>query len=144
MNGTEVLSTLAVWSTATAATSVTAGALLAKPVLGLLGFKAAGIAAGTPAAAWMSSIAVSNGVGVAAGSVFAGLQSFGMSAGISSLCASAMPVVGASVGVGLGVVAVSKYGVVPLSKDLAQHAVWAVSKGVQVGSRLVNASYFSA
>ncbi|KAG0590620.1 hypothetical protein M758_1G103200 [Ceratodon purpureus] len=48
-------------------------------VLNGIGFTTVGPAAGSYAAAWMSSIALGNGVGVATGSVYAGLQSAGMS-----------------------------------------------------------------
>ena len=46
--------------------------------LACLGFGAQGIIAGSPAAAWQASIALANGVGVVSGSLFALLQSAGM------------------------------------------------------------------
>ena len=46
--------------------------------LTLLGFGAEGIIVGSTAAAWQSSIALANGVGVVSGSLFAFLQSAGM------------------------------------------------------------------
>ncbi|NWW31883.1 IFI27 protein, partial [Panurus biarmicus] len=53
-------------------------ALIGVPVvIGALGFKGAGIAAGTIAAKMMSAAAIANGGGVAAGSIVAVLQSVG-------------------------------------------------------------------
>lgn len=51
--------------------------VLAPAVLGLVGFTAAGISAGSIAAGMMSSAAIANGGGVAAGSLVAILQSVG-------------------------------------------------------------------
>ncbi|NXJ06668.1 I27L1 protein, partial [Odontophorus gujanensis] len=51
-------------------------------VIGQLGFKAAGIAAGSIAAKMMSTVAIANGGGVPAGSIVAVLQSVG-AAGLS-------------------------------------------------------------
>lgn len=48
-------------------------------MLGAVGFTATGIAASSLAASWMSAAAVANGGGVAAGSLFAILQSAGKS-----------------------------------------------------------------
>lgn len=54
------------------------GAVVAAPVaLGVAGFTAGGIAAGSVAAKMMATAAVANGGGVAAGSVVAALQAAG-------------------------------------------------------------------
>lgn len=54
------------------------GAVVSAPfVLGAVGFTSAGIAAGSYAAGMMSTAAIANGGGVAAGSVVAVLQSAG-------------------------------------------------------------------
>ncbi|OXB77837.1 UNVERIFIED_CONTAM: hypothetical protein H355_000592 [Colinus virginianus] len=69
---------------AVAGAAVATGVALVVPkvVIGLIGFKAAGIAAGSIAAKMMSVTAIANGGGVPAGSVVAVLQSVG-AAGLS-------------------------------------------------------------
>lgn len=52
--------------------------LLAPVALGAAGFTAVGPAAGSLAASWMSAIATANGGGVAAGTLYATLQSMAM------------------------------------------------------------------
>nr|XP_043903911.1 interferon alpha-inducible protein 27-like protein 2A [Solea senegalensis] len=85
--------------TAAAIATVSAGgAVVAAPViLGVVGFGSAGIAASSYAAAWMSSAAIANGGGVAAGSLFAVLQSAGM-AGLSTAATAAVAGTGGTVG----------------------------------------------
>jgi len=61
------------------------------------GFTSAGVAPSSVASAWMSSIALSNGVGVASGSVYAGLQSIAMT-GAYSTVSSAVGAVGGAAG----------------------------------------------
>ncbi|PWA16622.1 hypothetical protein CCH79_00004617, partial [Gambusia affinis] len=70
---------------------------MAPVALGAIGFTSAGIAAGSYAASMMSSAAISNGGGVAAGSLVAILQS----AGTSGFTPFANTVL-ASIGVALG------------------------------------------
>uniref|UniRef100_A0A8C5N7A9 Uncharacterized protein n=1 Tax=Gouania willdenowi TaxID=441366 RepID=A0A8C5N7A9_GOUWI len=63
------------------------GSVVAAPfVLGALGFTSAGIAAGSFAASMMSSAAIANGGGVAAGSLVALLQSAGTLVSLVSSC----------------------------------------------------------
>uniref|UniRef100_A0AAZ1Y4H5 Uncharacterized protein n=1 Tax=Oreochromis aureus TaxID=47969 RepID=A0AAZ1Y4H5_OREAU len=64
---------------------------------GAVGFTSAGIAVGSYAASMMSSAAVANGGGVAAGSVVAVLQSAG-AAGLSATVGAAVAGAGAAVG----------------------------------------------
>ncbi|KAG5855840.1 hypothetical protein ANANG_G00000880 [Anguilla anguilla] len=72
--------------------------MLGVPVaLGVLGFKAAGIAAGSAASSMMSAAAVANGGGVAAGSAVAVLQSIG-AAGLSTTASAVVSGVGGAVG----------------------------------------------
>lgn len=66
-------------------------------VLGVIGFTSAGIAAGSYAAGMMSSAAIANGGGVAAGGLVATLQSIG-AAGLSGAATTAVSGVGAAVG----------------------------------------------
>uniref|UniRef100_A0A8D3BRA6 Interferon alpha-inducible protein 27-like protein 2A n=1 Tax=Scophthalmus maximus TaxID=52904 RepID=A0A8D3BRA6_SCOMX len=74
------------------------GAVVAAPVvLGAIGFTSLGIAAGSYGAAMMSSAAIANGGGVAAGSAVAILQSAGM-AGLSSAATAAVAGAGGTVG----------------------------------------------
>ncbi|KAM9787761.1 interferon alpha-inducible protein 27-like protein 1 [Syngnathus typhle] len=58
--------------------------------LGAIGFTSAGIAPGSIAAGMMSTAAIDNGGGVAAGSPVAILQSAGMAAGAAAKCAAAL------------------------------------------------------
>eukprot|EP00475_Leptophrys_vorax_P020999 TRINITY_DN2874_c0_g1_i1.p1 TRINITY_DN2874_c0_g1~~TRINITY_DN2874_c0_g1_i1.p1 ORF type:complete len:157 (+),score=44.25 TRINITY_DN2874_c0_g1_i1:30-500(+) len=58
-------------------------------VFSMMGFTSAGPAAGSIAASWMSSIAVSNGVGVVAGSTYASIQSFMMGGAVLATCGTA-------------------------------------------------------
>uniref|UniRef100_A0A3B4YZX1 Interferon alpha-inducible protein 27-like protein 2A n=1 Tax=Stegastes partitus TaxID=144197 RepID=A0A3B4YZX1_9TELE len=77
---------------------ITRGAVVAAPVvLGAVGFTSVGIAAGSWAAGMMSSAAIANGGGVAAGSLVAVLQSAG-AAGLSGTASAAVAGVGATVG----------------------------------------------
>ncbi|XP_076153556.1 interferon alpha-inducible protein 27-like protein 1 [Alosa pseudoharengus] len=74
------------------------GALVMVPAaLSAIGFGSAGIAAGSTAAGMMSGAAVTNGGGVAAGSLVAALQSAG-AAGLSLGAKAAVAVVGGAVG----------------------------------------------
>ncbi|KAK2826236.1 hypothetical protein Q5P01_020450 [Channa striata] len=74
------------------------GAVVSAPfVLGAIGFTSAGIAAGSYAATMMSTAAIANGGGVAAGSAVAVLQSAGM-AGLSTAATGAVGTIGATVG----------------------------------------------
>jgi peroxiredoxin family protein len=57
---------------------------------------------GTYAASWMSSIALANGVGVQAGTTYAGLQALGMTV-------TAFSPVAAVVGGGAGIYCVARY-----------------------------------
>ena len=69
------------WSIAGATTAIVVpGALKTAAVVALkgIGFTSVGPAAGSYAAAWMSSLAASGGGGVASGSLYAGLQSAAM------------------------------------------------------------------
>ncbi|KAG0606339.1 hypothetical protein M758_9G133100 [Ceratodon purpureus] len=66
--------------------------------LGLAGFTGSGIAGGSWAASWMSSIALSNGGGVAAGSLYSVLQATAMGGGLMPAAST----VGAVTGGGLG------------------------------------------
>ncbi|XP_015675933.1 interferon alpha-inducible protein 27-like protein 2A isoform X1 [Protobothrops mucrosquamatus] len=65
---------------------------------GVLGFSAAGIAAGSIGAKMMSAAAIANGGGVAAGGVVATLQSIG-AAGVPGAVSAATTVTGAALGV---------------------------------------------
>uniref|UniRef100_A0A3B3TZN6 Interferon alpha-inducible protein 27-like protein 2A n=1 Tax=Poecilia latipinna TaxID=48699 RepID=A0A3B3TZN6_9TELE len=81
-----------------AACSVVGGAALAAPVvLGAVGFTSIGIAAGSYAAGMMSSVAIANGGGVAAGSLVAILQSAGM-AGLGTAATAGVAGAGGAVG----------------------------------------------
>lgn len=76
---------------------------VAMPAANFIGFGANGIAAGSTAAAWMSSAAVANGGGVAAGSAVATMQSIG-AVGLATpvglgLVAAGVVVGGAAIGV---------------------------------------------
>lgn len=74
------------------------GAVLLAPVaLGVVGFTAGGIAAGSTAASMMSAAAVANGGGVAAGSLVACLQS-AAAVGLSGTATAVVSGVGAAVG----------------------------------------------
>merc|ERR1711962_1598414 len=85
------------WAPTVAGVAGTAavGAVLAPAVatkaVGLVGFKAAGVAAGTMAAGWQASIG-----NVAAGSLFSSLQSVGAGAGVGV----AVKAVGGALGAG--------------------------------------------
>uniref|UniRef100_A0A3Q1G7Z6 Uncharacterized protein n=1 Tax=Acanthochromis polyacanthus TaxID=80966 RepID=A0A3Q1G7Z6_9TELE len=82
----------------TAVAIVTGGAVVLAPVaVGAMGFTSSGIAAGSYAAGMMSSAAIANGGGVAAGSLVAVLQSAG-AAGLSATANAAVAGVGAAVG----------------------------------------------
>jgi len=72
--------------------------------LNLLGFTAIGPAAGSYAAAWMSSAAIANGGAVAAGSAYSVVQATAMTGGIL-LGAPTVLAAGAVVGAGAGAVA---------------------------------------
>ncbi|KAJ8400319.1 hypothetical protein AAFF_G00397020 [Aldrovandia affinis] len=77
-----------------AVTTGAAGAVALVPVaLGAVGFKAGGIVAGSTAAYMMSTAAIINGDGVAAGSLMAVLQSTGDTLVTSSPCAKNLGVV---------------------------------------------------
>lgn len=67
--------------------AVKTGALVAAKAVG---FGAAGPVAKSYAASWMAATAVANGGGVAAGSTYAGVQSFAMTAGLFSPVAAAV------------------------------------------------------
>jgi hypothetical protein len=84
----------AVSAAAVASTGLTYGAISSA------GFTAIGPAAGSYAAAWMSSIAVSNGVGVVAGSTYATLQSAMMVGFLTSPVGLGAMTVGAAAGIG--------------------------------------------
>ncbi|XP_061599767.1 interferon alpha-inducible protein 27-like protein 2A [Cololabis saira] len=74
------------------------GAVVSAPfVLGAAGFTSVGIAAGSYAAGMMSTAAIANGGGVAAGSAVALLQSAGM-AGMSGAATAAVASAGGTVG----------------------------------------------
>ncbi|XP_041828653.1 interferon alpha-inducible protein 27-like protein 2A [Melanotaenia boesemani] len=74
------------------------GAVISAPVvLGAIGFTSAGIAAGSYAAGMMSTAAIANGGGVAAGSLVAVLQSAGM-AGLSTAATTALASAGGTAG----------------------------------------------
>jgi hypothetical protein len=88
---------LATAATATGAAVGSAAATVAVPVaVSAVGFGSTGIAGGSYAAVWMSSVAIANGGGVASGSTVAVLQSIG-AAGLGTL---GLPVMigGAAVG----------------------------------------------
>nr|CAG4716806.1 unnamed protein product [Naegleria fowleri] len=59
-------------------TASTATIMASKAAINLAGFTKTGIAAKSLASAWMSSSAIANGGGIAAGSTFSLLQSAGM------------------------------------------------------------------
>uniref|UniRef100_A0A3Q1G4A3 Interferon alpha-inducible protein 27-like protein 2A n=1 Tax=Acanthochromis polyacanthus TaxID=80966 RepID=A0A3Q1G4A3_9TELE len=74
------------------------GAVVSAPfVLGAIDFTSAGVAAGSYAAGMMSSAAIANGGGVAAGSLVAVLQSAEM-AGLSGTATAAVASAGGTVG----------------------------------------------
>ncbi|XP_054861717.1 interferon alpha-inducible protein 27-like protein 2A [Amphiprion ocellaris] len=84
--------------TAVAIAAGAGGAVVSAPfVLGAIGFTSAGIAAGSYAAGMMSTAAIANGGGVAAGSLVAILQSAGM-AGLSGTATAAVASAGGTVG----------------------------------------------
>ncbi|XP_022051232.1 interferon alpha-inducible protein 27-like protein 2B isoform X1 [Acanthochromis polyacanthus] len=84
--------------TAVAIVTGAGGAVVLAPVaVGAMGFTSSGIAAGSYAAGMMSSAAIANGGGVAAGSLVAVLQSAG-AAGLSATANAAVAGVGAAVG----------------------------------------------
>ncbi|CAI5696934.1 unnamed protein product [Oreochromis niloticus] len=73
------------------------GAMVCAPiVLWIVGFTSTGIAAGSYAASWMSALAIANGGGVAAGSVFSLFQSAGM-AGLSWTTTAVVGFVGGAI-----------------------------------------------
>uniref|UniRef100_A0A8D0G672 Interferon alpha-inducible protein 27-like protein 2A n=1 Tax=Sphenodon punctatus TaxID=8508 RepID=A0A8D0G672_SPHPU len=75
-----------------------AGAAVGAPlVLGVIGFKAAGIAVGSVAASMMSSAATASGGGVLAGSAVALFQSIG-AAGLAGSTSAALTAAGGLVG----------------------------------------------
>ncbi|KAI3656946.1 hypothetical protein MP638_004437 [Amoeboaphelidium occidentale] len=100
-NGIEAES---LYEAAKAATAVSAGAVastgLTYGAISCAGFTAIGPAAGSYAAAWMSSFAVSNGVGVVAGSTYATLQSAMMVGFLTSPVGLGVMTVGAAAGIG--------------------------------------------
>ncbi|XP_012707728.1 interferon alpha-inducible protein 27-like protein 2A [Fundulus heteroclitus] len=74
---------------------------LVPAALGVIGFSSAGITAGSYAAGMMSSYAIANGGGVAAGSLVSLLQS-AAAAGLSVATKAAVASAGASVAGGVG------------------------------------------
>lgn len=62
-----------------------------------IGFSSVGPVGGTLAASWMSNVAITNGIGVTAGSIYATLQSMAMTNSITSTCGIIGGVVGAVV-----------------------------------------------
>ncbi|XP_062326095.1 interferon alpha-inducible protein 27-like protein 2A [Osmerus eperlanus] len=84
------------------AITVGAGAavLMGPVALGMFGFTAGGIAAGSTAASLMSTAAVANGGGVAAGGLVACLQS-AAAAGLSGTATVALGSLGAATGEGV-------------------------------------------
>ncbi|XP_030286500.1 interferon alpha-inducible protein 27-like protein 2A [Sparus aurata] len=96
---------MALWLVAAIGAGVGAlGALVGVPAaLAAVGFTSAGIAPGSWAAGWMGYAAVANGGGVAAGSLFAFLQSIG-AAGVSAATTAAVSAIGAATAVVLSAV----------------------------------------
>ncbi|XP_036967749.1 interferon alpha-inducible protein 27-like protein 2A [Acanthopagrus latus] len=77
--------------------------VVAPAALAGLGFTKVGIAAGSWAASWMGYAAVANGGGVAAGSLFAILQSVG-AAGVSAATTAAASAIGGALAMALSAV----------------------------------------
>lgn len=94
-------------TTAAVATGIVSVGPLA--VANAVGFTAVGPAAGSWAAAWMSSVAIANGGAVPAGSLYACVQSFAMGGAMLG-CLPAVVTIGTAVGVGaVAVVSVRHY-----------------------------------
>ncbi|KAG7334473.1 hypothetical protein KOW79_002880 [Hemibagrus wyckioides] len=87
----------AIGITAGVAAGTVGTVVLAPAVLGLVGFGTAGISAGSIAASMMSSAAIANGGGVAAGSLVAVLQSVG-AAGFSAATTAGVASTGGVIG----------------------------------------------
>jgi len=86
--------------------------MLVPATIRAIGFRAAGIVAGSPAAALMSSVAVGNGGAVAAGTVVAGLQAIG-GAGMSPFLTGIVGTCGAIVGAAVPAWLTFAYSLVP-------------------------------
>lgn len=83
-----------------AAAGAVVGLVAPQLLLGAFGFGSKGIVASTTAAKWMSGIALSNGVGVAANSTYALLQSAG-AAGVPAAVSAAGAAVSGAIAAGM-------------------------------------------
>ncbi len=104
-----------------------AAPLAVPALLGAAGFTSAGIAANSLAASWMSSVAIANGGGVAAGSAVAVLQAAG-AGGLGAGATAALSSAGATALAGAGHLAKKAIGrnevILAISQKKKKKRIW--------------------